>query len=108
MLDFTYLTLFKSFFGKVVKQVQCGAALKFRPIGAILCYAFLIFGLNYFILLKGRSWKDALLLGLVIYGVYETTNYTILKDWPVMAVIIDTLWGGTLFALTTYITRALL
>ena len=82
--------------------------MKFRLVGAIPCYAFLIFGLNYFILQKGRSWKDAFLFGLIIYGVYETTNYTLFYNWPLSSVLLDTLWGGTVFALTTSITRAIL
>ena len=47
---------------------------------------------------------DAFLLGIVIYGVYESTNYAILKNWNIKAVALDTLWGGILFALTTKVT----
>lgn len=111
LLDFLYLTLFKSFFGGIVKRVQGGTPLNFRLVGAILCYVFLIFGLNYFILQDKsgrRPWTDAFLLGLVIYGVYETTSYTLFQDWPWSAVVLDTLWGGSLFALTTVFTRAIL
>jgi uncharacterized membrane protein len=73
----------------------------------ILCYLFLIAGINYFIIMPKRSVFDAFLLGIVIYGVYETTNFTLLNKWPLNIAIIDTLWGGILFALTTYITYAL-
>jgi uncharacterized membrane protein len=48
--------------------------------------------------------QDAFLLGLVIYGVYETTNWALFSKWSPMSVIIDTLWGGILFAATTYVT----
>jgi uncharacterized membrane protein len=107
LLDMVYLNVFKSFFMNIVQKVQKGSAVKFRLVGAVLCYAFLIFGLNYFILqTRSKTWKDAFLLGLVIYGVYETTNYALLQDWPLSAVILDTLWGGTLMALTTILTQA--
>ena len=76
--------------------------------GAALCYIFLIFGLYYFILSENRSAFDAFILGLVIYGVYETTTYAIFKKWSFHLVLIDTLWGGVLFALTTIITYHLL
>lgn len=33
------------------------------------------------------------LVGFVIYGVYNGTNYAILKDWDLSISIIDTLWG---------------
>ncbi len=44
---------------------------------------------------------------MVIYGVYETTNYALLKNWSILTVFIDTLWGGLLFAFTTYIINML-
>lgn len=37
----------------------------------------------------------------MVYGVYETTNYSIINKWEMTAVIMDTLWGGVLFAATT-------
>ena len=68
---------------------------------------FLIVGINYFIIKPKKSVSDAFLLGIVIYGVYETTNYALLKNWSILTVIIDTLWGGILFAITTYIINLL-
>jgi uncharacterized membrane protein len=47
--------------------------------------------------------QDAFLLGLVIYGVSETTNWALFDKWSLITVIIDTLWGATLFGLTTFI-----
>jgi len=102
-LDFVYLSAFANFFNSLVRSIQ-GTPIKFNPLGAILCYILLIGGLNYFIISPKRSLMDAFLLGLVIYGVYETTNYTILQKWNMQAVALDTLWGGILFALTTKIT----
>ena len=57
-----------------------------------------------FIISKNRSPLDAFLLGLVIYAVYDSTNYTIFKQWSPMLAVTDSLWGGILFAITTYIT----
>ena len=103
LLDFIYLSTFSDFFNNVVKAVQ-GYKIKFNPVGAILCYILLIFGLNYFIIDKKKSLTDAFLFGIVIYGVYETTNYAILDKWSAKSVALDTLWGGILFALTTKVT----
>jgi uncharacterized membrane protein len=104
-LDFIYLSTFGNFFNKLVYSIQ-GSVIKMNPIGAILCYILLIFGINYFIIDEKKSVADAFLLGLVIYGVYETTNYAILKKWQPQAVALDTMWGGVLMALTTKITYA--
>jgi uncharacterized membrane protein len=101
-LDFVYLSVMKSYFMNQVKNVQ-GSALKLNYLGAALCYVFLIAGINYFIIKPRKSVSDAFLLGLVIYGVYETTNYALFSNWSIVSVIIDTLWGGLLFASTAYV-----
>lgn len=104
LLDSIYLNAIKDFFGKQVRKVQ-GSPLKLNYTGAILCYIILVLGINYFIIYQNKSVLDAFLLGLLIYGVYETTNYALFSEWTMTAVIIDSIWGGILFALTTYITR---
>jgi hypothetical protein len=101
-LDFVYLTLMKGYFSNQVKSVQ-GTPLKINFLGAAVCYIFLVAGINYFIIKPRKSVSDAFLLGLVIYGVYETTNYALFSNWSIFTVFIDTLWGGVLFASTTYI-----
>jgi uncharacterized membrane protein len=104
LLDSIYLNFIKTFFKKQIETIQ-GTKLIVNYVGAAICYLFLIFGLNYFIIKPNSSVKDAFLFGLIIYGVYETTNYTLFTKWSILTVFIDTLWGGTLFALTTYIIK---
>ena len=102
VLDYVYLSMIKSYFENQVKIIQ-GSPLKLNFLAAAICYIFLILGLNYFIIKPKRSIQDAFLLGLVIYGVYETTNWALFEKWSVLTVIMDTLWGGILFAATTYV-----
>ena len=104
LVDFIYLNIIKDFFGKQIIKVQ-GFPMKVNLVGAILCYIILVLGINYFIIYQNKSILDAFLLGLLVYGVYETTNYALFSNWSFTTVIIDTLWGGILFALTTYLTR---
>lgn len=106
MLDFIYISSTKSMFENQIIEIQ-RVALNVKTSGAIACYAFLIFGLYYFILRTRRSILDAFLLGIVIYGVYETTSYALLKKWKPSIVLMDTLWGGVLFGLTTAVSYAL-
>jgi uncharacterized membrane protein len=40
---------------------------------------------------------------LVIYGVYETTTLGLFTNWSFTTVVLDTLWGASLFAITTYL-----
>ena len=105
-IDFIYLNLLKGYFNKQIQLVQ-GSEIKMNVLGAALCYIFLIAGINYFIIKPHKSVNEAFLLGIVIYGVYETTNYALFRNWSILSVIIDTLWGGILFASTTYIINLL-
>ena len=102
VFDFVYIRFTSSYFKRQIKEIQ-GSPLTLRWIPAVLCYILLILGLNYFILLPKRSAKDAFFLGILIYGVYETTNAATFAHWKMFTVLMDTLWGGTLFALTTYL-----
>lgn len=105
-IDFIYLNVIKGYFNNQIQSVQ-GSAPKMNYLGAAICYILLIAGINYFIIKPRKSVSDAFLLGIVIYGVYETTNLALLKNWSILTVIIDTLWGGLLFAATTYIVNLL-
>jgi len=104
-LDFIYISANRTAFENQVIEIQ-RVALNLKIWPAIFCYFFLIFGLYYFILRTNRSVFEAFLFGLVIYGVYETTNYAMLKKWKLNIAIMDTLWGGVLMALTTAIVYA--
>jgi uncharacterized membrane protein len=106
-LDFIFLSANQKMFEIQIADVQ-RVSLQFRPMGAILCYIALVFGLYYFIIKTNRSPLDAFLLGLVINAVYEGTSYAILKKWKWQTVVMDTLWGGVLLSLTTIITYKLL
>ena len=102
LIDSVYLKLVSSFFNKQVKLIQ-GTEIKLNIPSTILCYLFLTLGFYYFLINKNSTYMDAFLFGLVIYGVYETTNKAILKKWNWDSVIIDTIWGGTLFLLVKII-----
>jgi len=105
VLDAIYIGSQYFYLSKVYSSIQ-NSPLKINWVGGLLCYFFLTFVLYYFILSKKNALSktlDAFLLGICIYGVYETTNYATLKKWPVRMLIVDTLWGGILFALTTII-----
>ena len=62
-------------------------------------------------LARARSPLDALalgaVLGLVIYGVYDFTNYATLRDWPLTLVFVDVAWGAVICGATAWITATL-
>jgi uncharacterized membrane protein len=94
-----------STYKSVIQEIQ-GSEIKLKRIEAIvICYLCLIGGLYYFILREKKSMFDAFWFGVVIYGVYATTVYTMFKEYPAYLAGIDMLWGGLLMASTTGITR---
>ena len=98
-LDSVYLTLFKNFFNQQIKSIQ-GSDLQLNLLAGFLCYVSLTLGLKYF----GKTVLDAFLLGLFVYSVFELTNWTLFKQWNLTTVIVDSLWGGILLALTRFLT----
>jgi uncharacterized membrane protein len=106
-IDFIYLTLIKYAFTKQIQIIQ-RTKVKVNIYSVILCYIFLVFVINYFILQPKKSIWDAFLLGICIYGIYESTNMALFSRWYLYIAIIDTFWGGILFALTSYIIYTLI
>ena len=102
-LDALYINTTKNFWGALVNKVQ-KSKMQTRPFAIIATYVILLFGLYSLIISKRRSPYEAAILGLAIYGVFELTNYSILKNWSIFAVIMDTLWGALVMYLTTLIT----
>lgn len=49
--------------------------------------------------MQGFLWGA--LLGWLIYGFYNFTNYGLFEKYDLVVATIDTLWGGVIFGLTT-------
>ena len=47
--------------------------------------------------------KDAVILGSLIYGIFDATNLALFDKWTIDLFIIDVIWGGILFGLSTYL-----
>jgi uncharacterized membrane protein len=106
-LDAFYLSLFSGFFSKLFKKVQGGRKLTIKYGGFLVTYLLMSVIIYYFGIVKKFTLNDMFLLGISIYGVYELTNYTTLRDWNIKMVILDTLWGGILFTSTLYLLKKL-
>lgn len=101
-LDFIYLSFNKGAFETQIVQIQ-RVVMQVKLVPAAICYLLLILGLNYFILSRHRPVYEAVLLGMLIYGVYDSTNYALFKKWDWKLAVMDGLWGGVLLGLTTFI-----
>jgi uncharacterized membrane protein len=76
---------------------------------AALVYVCLGLGVVYFVwpAVKGSSlamqFAWGAFFGVLVYGVYDLTNFSTLRDWPVTLVIVDMLWGGVVGGTTTLV-----
>lgn len=102
ILDAIYLYLTKPYFQHQIKSVQ-NAPVSVKLGYVFLCYLSLTLGLFFFIVRQKKKPFDAFLLGLLIYSVYELTNASLFTKWSIYTVLLDSLWGGVLFYLTTFI-----
>ena len=77
------------------------------PVRFLLWPAVIVYIALAYLLLQQVSVQGAFLNGAAVYAVYDFTNLAILKDYKVQFAVMDTLWGGTLFALAHYILSAI-
>lgn len=103
ILDASFLFLSNKIFSNQIIDVQRVVMIP-KTAGIIGAYAVILFAFYYFILRTRRPVHEAILLGAVINGTYELTNYALLKKWRLSTVALDTLWGGFSWGITTYIT----
>lgn len=103
-LDFIYLSLTQPNTSALIQTIQ-RAPLQLHYLSTAVVYLFLCLQLYFFIFLQNQSIAVAFILGLTTYGIFEFTNKAIFKRWTYSMVVIDTLWGGILYALTTYFVR---
>ncbi len=46
------------------------------------------------LMLWGAFW------GLIVYAVYDLTNYAVIKDWPLTVTVVDIAWGAVVCSMT--------
>jgi len=106
LLDAAFIYLNYKVFSHQVINVQ-RVVMTPKPYGIIATYAVILFAFYYFILMRRRPVYEAALLGGVINGVYELTNYSLLKKWEINTVVLDTVWGAASWGIVTYMTYEL-
>jgi uncharacterized membrane protein len=104
LIDYLYLTINKNYYFGIIEQIQ-GSRVNIKIAGVVICYIILVLGMNYFIISENKSILSAFLLGIMVYSVFNSTTYAMFNKWNEKVAIMDTLWGGILFATTTYIVR---
>jgi uncharacterized membrane protein len=102
ILDLSYLTLNRKLYDTVFDRNNI--KLHF----GLIAWIFMAFSIYYFVLSK-NDWtlkqkvKNAIILGLCIYAIYNFTNLAVFNFWNLKLAIVDTLWGSILFGLVVII-----
>ncbi len=64
---------------------------------AVVVYVMLGVGIAGFVVPRSSDLASAAahgaLFGLVVYGVYDFTNYSTLRQWPLLLALVDLAWG---------------
>ncbi|MCC6584937.1 MAG: DUF2177 family protein [Chitinophagales bacterium] len=70
---------------------------------AFIFYILYIVGILYFVIIPGfthHDWKTVLFngafLGFLCYATYDLTNMATIKQWPLIVVVVDIIWGTVL------------
>lgn len=109
-IDFAWIQwIMKNKYAEMIPKIQ-KSPLTMRYIPVFLSYLTIILPIFFFSvpnIRKEKRWKDSLfyggLLGVFMYGMFSFTNYALIKNWTLEVVMLDTLWGGILYTLVSYI-----
>ena len=100
ILDGIWLGLvMKDFYRTQLSPIGRFAGDSFAPIWpvAALVYVLLGIGVAVFVVPRAAGVQSAALFGalfgLVVYGVYDLTNYSTLARWPALVTVADIAWG---------------
>src|SRR6187399_3683240 len=101
VLDFVWLgLLMKTFYrdqlAPIARLADGGIAPNWPA--AFVVYVLLGTGIALFVIPRASTLPSAAafgaLFGLVVYGVYDFTNYSTLRQWPFALTLADTAWGA--------------
>lgn len=101
ILDAIFLGfLMKNVYKSELKSIATfkDGAIQTRWVPVIITYLILALGFTFFVspmlsLSLYKSFLMGALFGLVVYGVYDFTNYAIFQNYTLKIAIIDVLWG---------------
>ncbi len=106
VMDLGFLWSMRNYFNNQIRMIQ-GTDMNMNYLAAGLCYLVIIGCLYWFIINTDASILDAAVLGWSVYLIYELTNKALFNKWSWTTVMIDGIWGGILFGVSTYIFRVI-
>lgn len=103
-LGFIAKQLYQNELGGILRKINDTMAPNWPS--AVLVYIAIVGGILFFVLPKYPqsyyyTWLAGAVFGLVVYAVYDCTNYAVLQYWTIKITIIDILWGTFLCSLSS-------
>ena len=108
VLDFLWFQFsLPRFYGPTFEAIQ-GHELQFRAGAGVFAWVLLAFGIQYFVLDENvKTGQDAFirgaLMGFIIYGVYNGTNYATLSNYNMSTFVADNIWGTLVSGTVAYL-----
>lgn len=96
LVDLPWLLLIGETAQKLVFRIQ-GSDLSLRYLPALVVYVALAY-----LVLQVETPLEAFKMGVSVYAVYDFTNLAMFKNYTLQFALMDTLWGGILFATVRY------
>ena len=109
LISFIFLDfIFLGFFARKLYKKELGKLMKKRINYGLsfLIYALLSLGIFYFVLWERNILEIFLrgcVFGLIVYGIYDLTNYVTLVGYSLKITLIDILWGFSVCGITSVI-----
>lgn len=115
VLDFLWLGVFMNGFYKTELGTMARlSGSNFAPVwwAAFAVYAVLVIGLVVFVLPRShgapaRALGFGALLGVVTYGTYDFTAYSVIAGWSLRMTLVDLAWGAVICGVSAAIVTAL-
>ncbi len=76
---------------------------------ALLAWLLIPLGIVVFVDKVAKDYKQSVMYGaiygLILYGLYEFTNYAILANWTIQMVLVDIFWGMFLCSVSSLLLK---
>lgn len=85
----------------------------FQPVlwSALLAWILIPLGIAVFVDEVSKNWKESLfygaIYGLIVYGVYSFTNFSIISSWTIIMLVLDILWGMFLCSISSLLLKVI-
>lgn len=96
LVDLPWLFLIGESAQTMIRKIQ-GSELSLKVVPALIVYLALAY-----LVTKTETVQEAFQVGVATYAVYDFTNLAMFKDYTLKFALMDTLWGGVLFAIVRY------